>query len=171
MGAVQAARGGIGLVLCLESRGHRCLTWEGEGPPVPGQGQGRRLCWCLCPSQKAEGVRVPGGQRQEGAGSQACRDGPGAIRMGQGQRWLSVWVPQSGPEGEVWEFQHRHWPRPTCRASLLRVLEGAGGARAGPCRTAGDLKSSSEWQQNARREGCSRSQWVSHNPSRLWQGG
>lgn len=40
-------------------------------------------------------------------------------------------VPQSGPEGKVWEFLHRHWSEPTCRTGLLRVLAGGDGAWAG----------------------------------------
>lgn len=43
-------------------------------------------CAGVCSSQKAKEVKIPGGQRQEGAGSQA-------FRVGRGQLWLNVWVP------------------------------------------------------------------------------
>lgn len=64
--------------------------------------------------------------------------------MGQGQLRLSVWTPQSGPE--VWELLAQTAAKAHMQSKLAEGLEGAAGARAGPCRTAGDLKSSSEWQ-------------------------
>lgn len=98
----------------VDGRGERLTcAWSGRGR-APAPVRKLRRGW--------EG-RGPGEEGKTGLLVGSCLEGarfPGLQRGGRGQLRVSVWSPQPGPEGNVWESSAQTLFKAHMQASLLR---------------------------------------------------